>query len=219
MGKKATGGGIGEYIIRIVNERGEQAGDDLHCLSRTRCPNVGEYVVIRDAMYVVATIIHHEADPARTRSAAPYTLPVLLVREAATPGAVSPPTTGTDAPNVLALDAKRAQLSMRSEETYYLPATLIAVLVCIGYREQATAFASRSRVAAELVYLGWTWFADPIAIDSKELWRLSRAARRSYGALDLVFDEIAGAGALASWDEPSLRASLPPSPPRLALVR
>ncbi len=219
MGKKATGGGIGEYIIRIVNERGQQVGDDLHCLSRTRCPNLGEYMAIRDRMYVVSTIIHREADPARTRSAAPYTLPVLLVREAAAPNAAPPAPTGTDAPNVLSLDSKRAELSLRSGESYYLPATLTAVLACIGYREQATAFASRSRVAAELVYLGWTWFADPIRVDAGELWNLSRAARRSYAALDLTFDEIAAAGALGSWDEPSLRAPSPTSPPRLALVR
>lgn len=218
MAKKSTGGGIGEYIIRIINERGEQVGDDLHCLSRTRCPNLGEYVAIRNAMYVVATIIHREADPARTRSAAPYTLPVLLVHEAATPCATPPAPTGTDAPKVLSLEAKRAELSMRSGESYYLPATVIAVLVCIGYREQATAFASRSRVAAELVYLGWTWFADPIRVDAGELWSMSRAARRSYGMLDLIFGEIAAAGTLGSWDEPSLRVPPPTSPPQLALV-
>jgi len=200
--------GIGEYIVRVVDEQGRQVGDDLNAVSRTRPPNLGERLILDGREYVVENVIHQDADPDHSRTVLPYTVPCILVRTATMPTQTPPPRpTARDSSNVIPLEGRRAERSLRTDESAYLPPGLVATLVCIGYREQATEYAIRSRVAAELVYSGYGWYVEPYA-NPRMLWSLSRQARRHYGALDLLFDELAKEGAVVGWREACPRLSL-----------
>jgi hypothetical protein len=57
-----------------------------------------------------------------------------------------------------------------------LPASLVAALVSVGYRVQASHFIVGKKIGARVLRHGRGWYAPPVA--PSELWRRSRLAKR-----------------------------------------
>lgn len=152
---------IGGYIVVI------EAGPtprEYELIGTAGHPVAGEQIVLESANYVVTRVRHEEDEEART--VARYTYPRVFVRVAGRGPQL--PMTDSD------IDVVPFAPPPKGSSTAILPPSIVAVLVAAGYAEQKLAYRAGSRQLAQLRRCGGRW----MTVTSRELWRLSRRAKR-----------------------------------------
>jgi hypothetical protein len=203
-----------EYVIVVEGPDG-RATRELCRTATTGHPLAGDEVLLDGVAYTVTRVRHQDdPDPPSERI---YTIAWVYLRPLAggaprlpLPSSPDRPTHPT-APSVLPFTPP-PRAHDGSVASIVLPATLVAVLVACGYREQATRYRAARRSTARLVRDGHGWIVEPLA--PAAWWQASRRAKRAFaGAAALVM-----AGGLSASCAPA-RPALRPPQPRLPAAR
>lgn len=205
----------GEYTVVITDDHSKE----LKTIDRTASsghPQTGSEIPVGGDFRTVYRV-RHVPDP-DDRTSREYTVPLVFVRERE--GPARRPSNDKDCRVVpfrsTALDADTGSA--------IFPPMLIAMIVARGYRDQATEFRARMRIATQLAGDGKGWFAEDTP---DELWRLSRLAKRYFLEAEFLIAEMGRAAdaaafsARGSFCAPDLRRAPSPTPlsaPALRLV-
>jgi hypothetical protein len=197
-----------EYVI-VVESADGRSPRELCRTATTGHPAAGDEVIIDGAAYVV-TRVRHQDDPEPPTDRV-YTVAWVFVRPLGAMPAARPTTPSTNAPpwspRVLPFAAPPPGRDGRVASAI-LPATLVALLVACGYREQASRYRAARRVSARLRRDGHGWIVDDVA--PAALWQASRRAKHGFAAAAAL---VAGGGLSGSCaPEPPARPSPAPSP-------
>lgn len=154
---------IGGYVV--VVEEGPTAGE-YEFIADTGHPIAGQKVEIDGLVYVVDDVCFREDTEARTATRRSFAR--VRVRPVGQGDRVTPP--DLDKPTVLPFVPPPAG----GRSTAILPPSLVAVLVVAGYAEQKVSYRVCTRRLAQLRRCGANW----VSVRPRELWRLSRLAKR-----------------------------------------
>jgi hypothetical protein len=170
-----------EYVLVLPRDDGESARE-LCRTATTGHPVAGDEIVVDGRVYVVERV-RHQDDAEASASDRVYTVAHLFLRACAG-GPGRAPSPEASPPEVLPFRPPTPG-GDRAIASDILPATLVALLVACGYREQASRFRTGRRVTARLVRAGHGWLVD--GATPAAMWRLSRRAKRCYGeAAELI---------------------------------
>jgi hypothetical protein len=208
-----------EYVI-VVEAADGRAHQELCRTATTGHPAAGEEVIIDGAAYEVTRVRHQDDPDAPTERV--YTVAWVFVRPLGAPATPWPtppsgPASAPWAPRVLPF-ALPAPGGDGQVESAILPATLVALLVACGYREQASRYRAARRVTARLRRDGHGWIVDEVA--PAAWWQASRRAKHAFTAAAglLAGARLSGSCAPALPNRPSPAPSPRAARPALRLA-